>query len=500
MSTLRTLGRWLQNIPMQELLRHPIICFTYAQVILYSTDRFAPATSARIEPFLRAAESAWRADDTHHRLGQLLSFRGNVQWWQGDFPKAFEYARGSLEYLPEQDVFWRGNSLLTVGHEALSAGRILDAQDKILEARALLGAAQNIYGVLAAIQFLAEIFFWQGELEQAEQLNHQILSEAGAVGEDSMLDDQGTASLNLAQIAYERNDLDQAKQLATRALSLAQRRANEILEVQASIPLAYIHAASGDSLAAREILKSLEAKIQSPALLREIQSAQALLSVRTNDSASLEWWVKIVSAENQTLLPTQKEREAFILARLRIDEGKFSEARNLLKPWREDAVQNGRVRSQVEGLFLEALAHHAQANISAAAQSLGEALVIGQTKGFRRIFLDEGRRMAALLQAALPILSNRSLTLFAATLLHSFSPEEAASLTANNSRFEIESLSQQELRVLRLLAAGLSNTDMAQELVLSTNTIKTHVKSIYRKLNVNSRNEAREVARELKLL
>jgi LuxR family maltose regulon positive regulatory protein len=60
-------------------------------------------------------------------------------------------------------------------------------------------------------------------------------------------------------------------------------------------------------------------------------------------------------------------------------------------------------------------------------------------------------------------------------------------------------LSQQELRVLRLLVAGLSNADIARELVVSTNTVKTHVKSIYRKLSVTSRDEAREVARELKL-
>ena len=92
-----------------------------------------------------------------------------------------------------------------------------------LEARALLGAAQNIYGVLAAIQFLVEIFYWQGELEQAEQLNHQIQREA--VGDESMLDDQGIAALSLAHIAYERNDLEQAEALAARALDLALQRA-----------------------------------------------------------------------------------------------------------------------------------------------------------------------------------------------------------------------------------------------------------------------------------
>ncbi len=132
--------------------------------------------------------------------------------------------------------------------------------------------------------------------------------------------------------------------------------------------------------------------------------------------------------------------------------------------------------------------------------SLSEALTIGQDKGFRRVFLDEGARMAALLQTILPTLPNRTLSLFASTLLHSFPSEVASHLTATSSTVQMEALSQQELRVLRLLVAGLSNANIAQELVVSTNTIKTHVKSIYRKLNINSRDEARELARELKLL
>ena len=213
LSELRTLGRWLENIPQQEILRHPVICFTYAQVILYSTDRFAPATAARIEPFLRAAESAWRAEEDHRRLGQLLSFRGNVAWWQGDFQKAFEYARQSLDELPEHDVFWRGNSLLIVSYEALNAGRILEAQDQVLEARALLGAAQNIYGVLAAISIPGGDFLLAGRTGTSRTV--EPANSDRSVGDESMLDDQGIAALSLAHIAYERNDLDQAEQFAS---------------------------------------------------------------------------------------------------------------------------------------------------------------------------------------------------------------------------------------------------------------------------------------------
>jgi LuxR family maltose regulon positive regulatory protein len=288
-------------------------------------------------------------------------------------------------------------------------------------------------------------------------------------------------------------------QSATRALDLAGQRSNEVLEVQATIRLANISSAKGHSTRAHELLKSLEAKIQNPALLREIHSAQALLSTRTNDISSLEWWVKIVSVENQNLLTIQKERETFTLARLRIAQGRSAEALDLLKEWQEDAARNGRVRSLAEAWGLEALAQHANADLLAAVQSLGQALTLGHAKGFRRLFLDEGPRMAALLQAALPLLP-RGLSLFASALLHSFPPELTSPSLTTNSGVQVEALSQQELRVLRLLVAGLSNADIARELVVSTNTVKTHVKSIYRKLGVNSREEAREVARELRLV
>jgi LuxR family maltose regulon positive regulatory protein len=243
-----------------------------------------------------------------------------------------------------------------------------------------------------------------------------------------------------------------------------------------------------------ELLKSLEAQVRNPALLRDIHNAQALLLIRSNDISSLDWWLKIISAEDQNVLHLQKEREAFTRARLHIAEGNAREALAPLRRWREDAAAQGRVRSQVEALCLEALTQHVTANSSAAAQALREALTLGQAKGFCRIFLDEGPRMAALIQTALPALPTRTLSLFARTLLHSFSPEAISSLAPP------EALSPQELRVLRLLVAGLSNAEIARELVVSNNTVKTHVKSIYRKLGVTSRREAREVARELNLV
>lgn len=496
LSEIHTLGRWLEHIPTQEIFLHPAICFIYSQIILYSSpDRFAPALAVQLEPFLGAAETAWRTAGDHQRLGELLSLRGIVTWWQGDIAKAIEYAYRSLDELPENDVLWRGNSLLIVCQEALNAGQILKVQDIILEVRARMGAAQNIHGVLAAIQLSSEISFWQGELDQAVELNQQILDEA--IGGEEMLDDKGIASLGLAQVAYEKNDLEGAAQFTAQALSLAEQRSNEKLLVDATIRLAFIHAAKAEFSQADVLLKSLTTRIKNSLLLRSIQETQARFSILRNDTAALTGWLTLVTNDMENILSLQKEREVFTLARLWIAEGKADEALGDLRGWAEEAAAQGRIRSQVEALCLEALASHANADMGHAIDLLTEALSISRAKGFHRLVLDEGPRMAALLQAVVNLLPDRTIGLYARSLLHSFNPELLAQQAGTTP---VEPLSQQEVRVLRLLVAGMSNPDIARELTVSTNTVKTHVKSIYRKLSINSREEARQMGRELNLL
>ncbi len=115
-------------------------------------------------------------------------------------------------------------------------------------------------------------------------------------------------------------------------------------------------------------------------------------------------------------------------------------------------------------------------------------------------FLDEGGHLAELLRALVPDLGKRPLATYATLWLRAFAATRSGQLGPVVSSPLLEPLSAQEQRVLRLLAAGLSNPEIARELVVSPNTIKTQVQSIYRKLNVNSRDEAANMARQLKLL
>jgi LuxR family maltose regulon positive regulatory protein len=131
----------------------------------------------------------------------------------------------------------------------------------------------------------------------------------------------------------------------------------------------------------------------------------------------------------------------------------------------------------------------------AALVPLGQALTLAEPEGYARVFLDEGPAMAALLAAA----AQRGIaTDYVRRLLAAVSDTEPARSTSAESL--IEPLSGREVDVLRLLGTDLGGPEIARELVVSLNTVRTHTKNIYAKLGVNNRRAAVRRARELGLL
>ncbi|MGH8631146.1 MAG: LuxR C-terminal-related transcriptional regulator, partial [Burkholderiales bacterium] len=349
----------------------------------------------------------------------------------------------------------------------------------------------------AALFMLGEAHAWKGELDQAGQYFQVILVEAE--NNDDLLDDEGSARLGLGAIAYESNDLDTAEKHASLALDIGQRRHDEDMPARCTLILARVHQARGQTAQARALLQALAVRLQRPLLLREVQAWQAQLALAAGDVAAASNWHAAITAQGEHIPLTLQEREALIVARLQIAQNESGLALKLLEGWRGGAHADGRTRSELEILGLMALAYAAQGNTPRAEQALTRALTLGEPRGYRRIFLDEGERLAPLLRALIPQLKKRPVAAYAASLLRDLEPRRLAPGQPPSSPL-LEPLSAQEQRVLRLLVAGLSNPEIARELVVSTNTIKTQVKSIYRKLDVTTREQARQAARELKLL
>jgi LuxR family maltose regulon positive regulatory protein len=149
----------------------------------------------------------------------------------------------------------------------------------------------------------------------------------------------------------------------------------------------------------------------------------------------------------------------------------------------------------VEVLALLGLAHQAGGDTTTAVATLDEALRLAESEGFVRVFLDEGAPMTALLMEAT---RHGSATALAGRVLAA-APTPPRPTVRPAPTGLVEDLSNRELEVLRLLRSDLSGPDIARELVVSLNTVRTHTKSIYLKLGVNSRRAAVRRAAELGL-
>jgi len=181
-------------------------------------------------------------------------------------------------------------------------------------------------------------------------------------------------------------------------------------------------------------------------------------------------------------------------------DGPFlNEALALLARLSEAAEGAGWVGRAIEVLILRSVALSALGDQNEALRVLAQALVLAEPEGYVRVFVDEtavrGLLVKAIAQGAVPNLE------YADRLLSAFgeAPEEQVRAGGSSSDL-VEPLTERELQVLRLMSANLTSPQMAEELVVSVNTVRTHIQHIYQKLAVHSRYEAVVRARELKLL
>jgi LuxR family maltose regulon positive regulatory protein len=179
------------------------------------------------------------------------------------------------------------------------------------------------------------------------------------------------------------------------------------------------------------------------------------------------------------------------------------DAMGLLERLLRAAEEGGRFGSVIEILILQALAHQMQEDIPTALTSLERALKLAEPEGYIRMFVDEGADISKLIREAnargiAPSYTRKLLSAFETERkgLDVETPPSAAPASASL----IEPLSQRELDILRLFKTELSGPEIAQELVIALSTVRTHTKSIYNKLNVNSRRAAVKRAIELGLI
>jgi len=492
-----TLHRWLEQFPETVLEQYPVLCLSEASALLFLSASWLPnaLTLRELEKLLRSAEHCFRVENNLPKLGELFAFRSLLALRQGDMQAATRYAKQALDWLAQAQHIWRGLSLCIVAREWVEMGHFQQARAALLEAHALCEAVENHYFKRVAMVNLAQVCFELGEIQQATSLYRQVLASAREEGPMYPL---CNALVGLAALCYECNELESAYQHAQEAITVSQSHHLVYYEVHAMLILARVQQAQGQVFVAQQQLAALLDKmpVSLPYLSQEIQTAQARLALSIGDHMTMQRWATGRSPHHDF---SQEIEEELLLSRWLRTQGKLEEASRQLERLLVATQKVGHTRRMLEIQVEMVLVAAARKRKTEAQHLLREVLAQAFDRNALRLFLDAGEQMAILLRSLLPQLHDQPLLAYLRALLSAF-PVQQQRGTQTLASPLVEPLSPQEMRVLRLLVQHRSNADIADALVVSVNTVRTQVQSIYRKLGVHTRSAASEVARELHLI
>jgi LuxR family maltose regulon positive regulatory protein len=239
---------------------------------------------------------------------------------------------------------------------------------------------------------------------------------------------------------------------------------------------------------------------------------RARLALANGQVEAAARWVQQRGLDVQDQASYPRERDYLVLARVLLAQQAPQRALELLEPWTALAAAQGRTESGIELLAVQALAHADRGDEPATLTILAEALRLAAPEGYLRVFVDEGPPIAALFgqllggrhperQAAVDAVPRDYLARLAAAFEQAGAPVfPAAKRGAVMVPGLVEALSARELEVLALLATGKPNRAIAEELVVTLDTVKRHVTNLFNKLGVANRIQAVARARELGLL
>jgi LuxR family maltose regulon positive regulatory protein len=524
---------WVRSLPVTLIHSRPRLCLTYAWGLILNLD-FDQAEEwiEQAGQMIPAVASAGQELDPDRRalLGEIEVCQVYIATLRGQGAKSIELSRRALDHLPPDNLFFRSLLALDRGIYCAFHGDVQQAETTLAEVVRISQQAGNVMTLVIARAQLGEAQFLQGRLTRAIATYRQSIQFAQAP-DGTPIALAGLLYIGLGDVLRERNELEAATQYLERGIALS-RMWMPVSVLDGYIALARVAQSRGDTAAARRYIAevqhladSTEASQWDDMLVSAIAARLALQQGRLQAAlnwASQECLLEARPAQRAPQLPFQiYELQQFTLARVWLvlgrenhQPGAAQRALDILACVEPDLLRLGRLGPLTELHLLRAMAQQELGQLELAMDSLRLALTHAEVEGYVRCLLDEGLPMARLVSALLSAQRRTSMgTQFPSAgylrhLLDLFarevempSPGVTRAEDGQHSQAEyIEALTPREMDVLRLLATGASNLEIAQQLSLSLNTIKRHVNNILSKLGMTSRTQAVVRAHELGLL
>jgi LuxR family maltose regulon positive regulatory protein len=507
-----TFLKWMEVLPEEVARSRPRLRVFYAAALLFSGAGLDTVETILLE--------ACEADESAELEGAASVVHGLIELLKGDVENSIGRSHHALDVLPEASRYFRG---LVSGN--LSVAYV--ASGDVEAARALFtemvkeGEREGSYlSVVMTLRRLAEVSLTSGNLHQAWEVCERGLA-LSVDGQGRPLPVAGFLMAVQGDILRERNDLEAAKHLLQGGLALVLRW-SELAALENYLYLARVQRSSGDGEAAQAAIDMADQIAKRTEMSRIPSLLVNLFQVRLwfylgNLAAARQWerdyHTLAAFLDAQGFDPQYHhhflEFEGITFARLRLAQGEWEKALKILAPLDQAAQTLKRHGSRIEILILQALALWRGGQPERALDALEAALLLAGPQGYVRLFIDEGEPMRALLITLLEKAREKS-SRQPVSVSVDYGGQLLIALTAETTAGKItpeptpggllDPLSDREQEVLRFLVTALTSTEIAQELYISPNTARYHIKNIYSKLGVHCRADAVERARTLGLL
>jgi LuxR family maltose regulon positive regulatory protein len=489
-----TIGRWVSTLPADLTSTRPRSCLA---------QTFAAVARGDLEAAQASLDAAERAvatppheviEPTVGPAGSLLINvhatialeRAVLAHLRGDAEATARFASDALAAAGEQETMLGSIAQWHLAVAEWLRGRLPEAELAFASSIRHWRATGQADLIAWGSHHLGEVQRARAELDAAVQTARRVLELTDAPA-------SGVAYLGMAQVAYERNELDAARAHVVEGIKRCRQYAYTQPLAGGLATLAWIRLADGDREGALDAIAEAEriapgADVTS--LLNPVPAQRARLLLALGDVEGAGRWLRLRGVGVDDAVDYRREREYLVLARVLLAGDRPDAAVRLLDRLHHAATAAGRTGSQIEIQALRALGLTAHGRPAYAEEVLVEALRLAHPQGYIRVFADEGPPMRALLGRLMA--TQRDLPLgYLGRLIRAVEPGPPGL---------VDGLTSRELEVLRLLAAGRPNQQIARELVVAPSTVKKHVTHILQKLGAANRTEATHRARQLGLL
>jgi LuxR family maltose regulon positive regulatory protein len=489
---------WVKKLPEEVIRVRPVLCTLLGWAFANAGE--PKASELRLQDAGRCLDGSDVANEAQLKpLPAMIALaRAYNAQVQGNLATTVKYAELALQIIPEDDFVRRAQAIISLEVTHWASGNLESAIRAMIDWMESMTRLGNHVYVVASAFAVADMLVGLGRLSEAERTYQDALQLAAQHGPEA---EHITAHhhLGLSMIYRQRGDDTLAAHHLKRASELGLQTTLVDWLYRWHVAQAQLKEAAGDletALALLDEAKRVYIQTLVPDL-RPIAALKARIHLKQGRPDKARAWAAERGLSLADEVSYLHEFEHLTLARLEIANPLVNA---LLARLLQAAEAQKRRGSALDILLVQALAHEAQGNRPQALAALERALALAEPEGFVRIFVDEGEAMRLLIEKQS---HNRDhpLSDYVDKLLAAFTQPVAAPKSAiiHQKSDMIEPLSERELEVLKLLRTELSGPEIAQQLIVSLNTFRTHTKNIFNKLGVNNRRAAVHRAEKLDL-